>query len=1238
MPTTARFYRCRVHDGATAIATFTSPATAGGNALVVTSVRGGVNPYIAEPPSGDGQSIDLVTGASEIGEYHVQVIDETVATATRVVTSVLADATARWQLLSRRAVIEWSADGATWTTMVLGYLNSLRLSGALVWDLTIGETRRVELRSLLFRDVSPPTVPGAVLLSPSCLIGGPIRHGVGYGLKATAFSGVEDFGPARFRVTWIGHQNANELSLELVGGWLAPYYAKQYAEFKRDEIEAANLYAKEFFAPDDVSWAWNPASDSNCYGSFPGLAAQLRRVSDGAVVTCRPLAIAARKVSSFPLHDPSNHGPFGTYDELVTKDNPLRVEWLTATMGPKPAVGTLFDVVVYPREPTAAFPIHERGHPVDLVTAKFTAAGVAYDAAAAATARAAINTVYGGAVVCELTWDGTQKLAQYAQELLAFFGVGLRVSGAGALQMFGLRHSPPASGVTITLAHLRDAETDTFDLGEDSAVTTAEQRTREYLYTRASERLTDGTSVPLDNLRPAWHTVKGATDDTVDPSAQRTHRWEIPGRVLVDGRPQYLEAMAAAAGNWLVNWRRRGVPEFELRCLSTVTAQVGDVVTVNLPHIPVAVTAAVPTTQRGQAAISARVLRRTETPAGPDLRLVYAPALNQAPLPSPATRSREPGLMILPKIELEPLASETARVVLVTLVNALDILAARQLVVFEYAFVTAGEPAPTGSGTQVGPYDPADAPAEPVRYALPSAPAGSVVWVRARTVTPNAGGTSAWTEWISLSLSLLPEGVRVSWILSPLTGSGVRCELSVTDPAGTIARVEMRFKQRFADAWPGGATWPPESVIAPNDPDVDPRIYQLDGTLIDGYEGYFGYRLSAYTPPEDPEDPEAVGTFTVLEERTIPVGSGANRPAVLAIRGRAFARSRESGGSYAVGQTGATITVDARTKSVRVLASKTAVPTEVEVAASSVVYNIAAGSFTTETDPLVTLTYGEQAFIAVLPYAGAAGTGAVGALAWDAVRYGEATSGEVGRSRIDPKTAYTDTLANFTAGLQVNGSPVLTATSSPDFFTVGGSYGGNSGIEIGNDMAVGTTPFIDFHFGVGSANDYSGRLISRGQHQLAAEFLNQNVGKFLVAGYALMRPLTYGGLRLPDMTSGWAGIEFSGAGINFMVGSRYQGMHTAAGWIYQWDNGSLAIGSVPPARVPAGTFNAGVYTFPGQISVTGIAHFSTAEAQHFNALSSITIAGTPVASVIISTLDPSGTLPAGTLWCKVAPP
>jgi hypothetical protein len=1380
MTTAARSYRCRIHDGITALATFTSPATAGGNALVVTSVRGGVNPYIGAPPSGDGQSIDLVTGASELGAYRVQVIDESLGGTTRVVTSVLADANARWQLLSRRAVVEWSADGVTWATLVLGYLNGLRLAGALVWDLSIGETRRTEMRAVLFRDVAPVTAGGAgPVLSPTCLLGGPIRVGAGYNQRATAFGEVEDFGPARMRVKSEAGQNAKELSLELVGAWLPPRYAALKPHFDDLEFVALNVYARRFFVADDATWAWAPASDSNCYGSFPGLAAQLQRVGSGQLVTCRPLARPARKLSSveaagIPIGLPGDNRPAGTYDDLLSIRGPLRVEWDTTTMGAKPADGTLFDVVVYVREPSAEYPVHERGHPVDLVTAKFAAAGVAYDVAAAAAARAAINAAYGGTVTCELTWDTTQKLGEYARQLLAFFGVGLRVSGAGQLQMFGLRHAVPVSGVTITLASLRDAETDTFDLDEGSVVTTTEQETRDYLFTRSSEKLTEGTTVPLNNLRPATRTIRGATDDTVAAAEQRTHRWELPGRVLVNGRPQSLEGMARAAGDWLVNWRRRGAAEFDLHCSPAVTAQVGDAVTVSLPHLPVAVLGAVPRTQRGQASIQARVLRRTETPAGPNLRLVYAPALAQAPLPAPGTGVTGPVTSVLPEIVLEPSTSESARVAMVRVVNALELLAVRMLIAFEYAFVAEGGDPPAGSGTAVGPYDPADAPASPVRYAMPLAPAGSVVWVRARSIFSGTGGGSDWTPWTSLALSTLPEGVRVSWTLEPAPDAledGVRCALAISDPTGTIDRVELRFKARLGDAWPA------YTVVEPAVLGVDPLVYLHDGTMVDGYGAYFAYRLSEFVPPADPEDPEDEGTYRVLEERTIPVGGGANAPTISSITAGRY-------GQFLAGQpyvkAGATLIVDARTRSIRIHSSTTGEPTAAEVIADGQVVNVPADTRSLTVRDLGVLDVGVVAYIAAIPYAGADGSGMAGVIVHASVSRSGAEPGEA----LPADVARTSVAANFTAGLQVNGTPVVPGTGlqgripiwgagnvlgnssiaesttqlsflkplalnnsvlyghslpsmrvarnvtaysstaishpgaiviktsipstadrmvwlrlqgyeyaassatfsleigfysyaafaqygkktdgrrwrvrlaySPDNFvcvvlddvsslhhhlklwvseamvghsapvdahlvgwatenvgslsgytqltdvpevpqvidtslavsslSVGASAGGSTGIELGNSMAVGSTPFLDFHYGAGYNQDFSGRLISRGPQHLGAEFLDPSTASFTIAGAALQAPLAYGGLRLPSASNAWSGIEFSTHGTNLLLNGSNIGFWKPSGWVWRFDDGVLVDGAVPPARVPAGTFPGYLYTFQGALSVDG---------------------------------------------------
>src|SRR4051812_14763143 len=41
----------------------------------VTTVRDGLNPFIAEPPDGDGSTLDPLTGKVSVGAYTVRVID-----------------------------------------------------------------------------------------------------------------------------------------------------------------------------------------------------------------------------------------------------------------------------------------------------------------------------------------------------------------------------------------------------------------------------------------------------------------------------------------------------------------------------------------------------------------------------------------------------------------------------------------------------------------------------------------------------------------------------------------------------------------------------------------------------------------------------------------------------------------------------------------------------------------------------------------------------------------------------------------------------------------------------------------------------------------------------------------------------------------------------------------------------------------------------------------------------------
>src|SRR5690606_3434619 len=112
------------------------------------------------------------------------------------------------------------------------------------------------------------------------------------------------------------------------------------------------------------------------------------------------------------------------------------------------------------------------------------------------------------------------------------------------------------------------------------------------------------TQYNADGLATARFTVEGASD-TLVASSPRTAKVSLPGRILVDGKPVTGETFVSwsrALGDFLVDWLSGGLPTAELPCLPRVTAQVGDELSVLLPHMPVPVIGAEPITQRGQTA------------------------------------------------------------------------------------------------------------------------------------------------------------------------------------------------------------------------------------------------------------------------------------------------------------------------------------------------------------------------------------------------------------------------------------------------------------------------------------------------------------------------------------------------------------------------------------------------------------------------------------------------------------
>src|SRR5690242_17272354 len=149
--------------------------------LTVTTLAASPNPYIIEPPYGDGQSFDIVTGAPTVGAYRIRVADQN-----RVITQTLTDANGRQQHPGRKATVKVSEDrGATWGVLVAGYVNELVQDHGLVYEFTIGETTRTEQVTRIFTKRTPS------FDAMSCLIGGPVRGG---------FGPIPDYGGWHFHV------------------------------------------------------------------------------------------------------------------------------------------------------------------------------------------------------------------------------------------------------------------------------------------------------------------------------------------------------------------------------------------------------------------------------------------------------------------------------------------------------------------------------------------------------------------------------------------------------------------------------------------------------------------------------------------------------------------------------------------------------------------------------------------------------------------------------------------------------------------------------------------------------------------------------------------------------------------------------------------------------------------------------------------------------------------------------
>jgi hypothetical protein len=93
----------------------------------------------------------------------------------------------------------------------------------------------------------------------------------------------------------------------------------------------------------------------------------------------------------------------------------------------------------------------------------------------------------------------------------------------------------------------------------------------------------------------------------------------------------------------------------------------------------------------------------------------------------------------------------------------------------------------------------------------------------------------------------------------------------------------------------------------------------------------------------------------------------------------------------------------------------------------------------------------------------------------------------------------------------------------------------------------------------------------------------------LNAGQQRVLPRTSAGgsIDIAGADSGYAGVHFVDVARVFYVNGTTQGIFNTSGGGWQWsfDNGVLSAGTVPAARVTAGTFGTGDFNFPGNVGV-----------------------------------------------------
>lgn len=691
------------------------------DAFVVTSTRTGVNPYIASVPSGDGYEVDAITGAVRTGNYTLQIADAiTGSDATGIVrafTSQLEDGTNQQQLLSRRAYVYTSSNGgSTWSVLYAGYVSAIRLVSAALYELSIADSRRVEQTQTIFTGNTLGT-----FTTRGCLTGGPVT---------TTWGPVVSRGGWFYRVSSVpGNQN---IVLNFIRGYDSFANAPTVTDWKK-------LVRQSVVNEISKSTAIIPDTSLGYPVGYADIVLHIGTTQDNAVPTSHILLAN----SGGPAYSMPGYGPLS-----VWWSNPATI----------PANNSYLFVSLYTRDVTEACPLYIDAHPVDIVTQIWDAARIYWKNSGDPNPAwvANIRSVIGPNVRLALRLTEPPVIASFLESaIFGPFGVSVRINPTtGAQELFDTRaRGSGTPAISITASDMTNGNDVVFDLDERTAISTV-SLTQQVFRTNYTQQGTEvaTTDTPSDGV--LMQTAKGiASNGDTTVFAGREISFDVPGMIhTADNFAPNVAAMLSAIAVPIYSRFGRGSQAADVSVLATssaATLQVGDEVNFLAPHYPNAnYRIGEMTSPVGRVM---QVIRRTETPIGPTLRLLDV-GLNQPS--SPAAQ-----------IEIRKSLTQGGYVAEFRLPNA-SAMASAYLSAEVQWYV--GASAPTNNGASFAVYGWSGIPTGWV--ALPSVPAGSRVWVRARSQAYQRRASS-WTSWAATNVTLDALNGPSGLVLSGITAT-----------------------------------------------------------------------------------------------------------------------------------------------------------------------------------------------------------------------------------------------------------------------------------------------------------------------------------------------------------------------------------------------------------------------------------------------------------------------------------